>query len=218
MQIPSDLESKINEAISHYPVSKRSASLPLLHLWQEHFGYISDEAINWIAAKLELQPINILELVTFYPMFRRHPAGSKHIRVCRTLSCGMAGSYELREEIAKTAGIDLEKWKEENAHHANPGHGNPIAISADGKTSIEFVECLASCGSAPVAMVNDGFFENVTMEKIPQLLNEPAIPASKGKDKPIHPKERRLVFKNVDRDGWTNDIECYLKDGGYEDL
>lgn len=218
MEIPSELESKINEAISHYPISKRSASLPLLHLWQEHFGYISDESIKWIANKLELQPINILELVTFYPMFRRIPAGSKHIRVCRTLSCKMAGSYELREQIAKAAGIDLEKWKAENAHHANPGHGNPIAVSADGKTSLEFVECLASCGSAPVAMVNDGFFENVTPEKIPHILNEPAVSAAQGKVRPAHPKERRLVFKNIDREGWTNDIECYLRDGGYEDL
>src|SRR4051812_22864306 len=101
MNIPSELLAKIDEAISHYPVSKRSASLPLLHLWQEHFGYISQEAITWIAEKLELQPINILELVTFYPMFRQHPAGKRHIRVCRTLSCALAGSHELKNEIAK---------------------------------------------------------------------------------------------------------------------
>src|ERR1043165_5521802 len=93
MNVPSELLAKIDEAISHYPVSKRSASLPLLHLWQEHFGFISDEAITWIAAKLELQPINVLELVTFYPMFRRQPAGRKHIRLCRTLSCALNGAY-----------------------------------------------------------------------------------------------------------------------------
>src|ERR1700755_802228 len=100
MNVPPDLLAKTNEAITHYPVSKRSASLPLLHLWQEHFGFVSDEAIAWIAEKLGLQPINILELVTFYPMFRRVPAGTRHIRVCRTLSCSMAGSYELRDKIA----------------------------------------------------------------------------------------------------------------------
>src|SRR6201996_9732198 len=107
MNVPPDLLAKIEEAITHYPVSKRSASLPLLHLWQEHFGFISDEAISWIAQKLELQPINVLELVTFYPMFRREPAGKRHIRVCRTLSCAMAGSYDLRDRIAEAAGIDL---------------------------------------------------------------------------------------------------------------
>ena len=60
MQIPAELEAKIEEVITHYPISKRSASLPLLHLIQEHFGFISDEAIGWVAKKLELQPINIL--------------------------------------------------------------------------------------------------------------------------------------------------------------
>lgn len=90
MNIPADLLAKIDEAITHYPASKRSASLPLLHLWQEHFGYVSDEASAWIAAKLGLQPINVLELVTFYPMFRRQPAGATHIRICRTLSCALA--------------------------------------------------------------------------------------------------------------------------------
>src|SRR6188768_3327382 len=113
MNIPQELLAKIDEAITHYPVSNRSASLPLLHLWQEHFGFIPDEAVTWIAQKLGLQPINILELVTFYPMFRRQPAGRRHIRVCRTLSCQMAGSYELRDAVAKAANIDIARWKAE---------------------------------------------------------------------------------------------------------
>ena len=80
----------MHDAIARYPQDRlRSAALPLLHLWQEHFGFVSDEAITWIATKLELAPINVLELVTFYPMFRRVPAGKRHIRVCRTLSCAM---------------------------------------------------------------------------------------------------------------------------------
>src|SRR5579862_5117675 len=110
MTLPPELLTKIDEAVSHYPVSKRSASLPLLHLWQEHFGFISDEAVTWIAERLGLTPINVLELVTFYPMFRRHPIGKRHIRVCRTLSCAMAGGYELRDAIAKAANIDIQKW------------------------------------------------------------------------------------------------------------
>ena len=98
MEVPTDLLAKIDEAITHYPVSKRSASLPLLHLWQEHFGFISDEAVAWIAQKLELSPINVLELVTFYPMFRRHPAGRRHIRVCRTLSCCLLYTSDAADE------------------------------------------------------------------------------------------------------------------------
>ena len=214
MTIPAELIAQIDEAISHYPVSKRSASLPLLHLWQEHFGFISDEAIAWIAAKLELAPINVLELVTFYPMFRRVPAGKRHVRVCRTLSCALAGSYALKEEIAKAAGIDLEKW----AHEQHGGHGNPVAVSADGKYSIEFVECLASCGSAPVAMVDDLFKENVALKDAEKLLKAKTSHATTPKVLAPHPREKRIVFKNIDREGWTNDIDCYVKDGGYNVL
>lgn len=228
MTIPAELSSKIDEAISHYPVSKRSASLPLLHLWQEHFGFISDEAITWIAQKLELQPINVLELVTFYPMFRRVPAGQRHIRVCRTLSCAMAGSYALKAEIAKAAGIDLAAWAA--GHHApnhgdpehstahpvhNAGHGNPVAVSADGRFSIEFVECLASCGSAPVAMVDDLFKENVQLSDAASLLQLQKSDATTPVVRPPHPREKRIVFKNIDREGWKNDIGSYLQDGGY---
>src|SRR5215210_3370533 len=89
--VPRELEAECDELISHYPV-KRSASLMLLHALQEHFGYIQKEAMEWIAAKLELQPINIYELVTFYPMFRQNPAGKYQFKVCRTLSCALAGS------------------------------------------------------------------------------------------------------------------------------
>ena len=224
MEIPADLLAKMDEAISHYPVSKRSASLPLLHLWQEHFGFVSDAAVSWIAAKLELQPINVLELVTFYPMFRRQPAGATHIRICRTLSCALGGAYELRERVAKAAGIDLAAFLEgqnkttDHGHPHNPGHGNPIAISPDGKFSMEFVECLASCGSAPVAMVNDNFKENISLEKAADLLGVTKSDATLPKVLPPHPREKRVVFKNIDVAGYTPDIECYLKSGGYAEL
>ena len=216
--------AKIDEAITHYPASKRSATLPLLHLWQEHFGFISDEAITWIAAKLSLEPINVLELVTFYPMFRRQPAGATHIRICRTLSCALGGAYELRERVAKAAGIDLAAFLEgqkktiDHGHPHNPGHGNPIAISPDGKFSMEFVECLASCGSAPVAMVNDNFKENISLDKAAELLGVTKSDATLPKVLPPHPKEKRIVFKNIDVAGYTPDIECYIRNGGYAEL
>src|SRR5437763_13810808 len=96
----------MDEAIARYPREhQRSASLPLLHLWQEHFGFISEEAVTWIAARLGLEPINILELVTFYPMLREKRAGKTHIRVCRTLSCAMAGSYQVMENFCAATGI-----------------------------------------------------------------------------------------------------------------
>jgi NADH-quinone oxidoreductase subunit E len=162
MEIPAELESRIDEVITHYPVSKRSATLPLLHLFQEHFGSIEDQAIEWIARKLELEPINVLELVTFYPMFRREPLGKHHIRVCRTLSCAMVGGYQLLDTFCKQANIVRE----------HNGHGDHLLKSADGKYSIEFVECLASCGFGPVCMIDDDFFEAVAQEEVPQLLEK----------------------------------------------
>ena len=162
MEMPAELESRIDEVITHYPVSKRSATLPLLHLIQEYFGFIEDQAIEWIARKLELEPINVLELVTFYPMFRREPLGKHHIRVCRTLSCAMAGGYQLLDTFCKHANIVRE----------HSGHGDHLLKSADGKYSIEFVECLASCGFGPVCMIDDDFFEAVAQEEVPQLLEK----------------------------------------------
>ncbi len=149
--IPSELEAKIDEAITHYPVSKRSAVLPLLHLIQEHFGFLGAGTEDWVARKLELQPIHVYEVITFYPMFRRKPAGRHHIRVCRTLSCALGGGFQLMENVCALAKID----------RSHVSHHEPIALSADGKYSVEFVECLAACGTAPVCMVNDDFYENV---------------------------------------------------------
>src|SRR3954463_10957205 len=154
----------MDDAIARYPSGrKRSAAMPLLHLWQGEFGFISDEGVRWIAAKLKLQPINILELVTFYPMFRQAPAGKTHIRVCRTLSCAMAGSYQVMERACAAAGI--ARQHDENGMHT------PISVSKDGKYSIEFVECLASCGTAPVCMVQDELIENVQPHDAALVLN-----------------------------------------------
>ncbi|MDF1850435.1 MAG: NAD(P)H-dependent oxidoreductase subunit E [Verrucomicrobiales bacterium] len=150
-KVPTELEKEIDERVTHYPVSKRSAVLPVLHALQHHFGFIEEEAIEWTAAKLDLEPIKVLEVVTFYPGFRQSAPGKYHIRVCRTLSCAMAGSYELMEEICEKADID----------RSGVTHHDPIAVSKDGKFSIEFAECLASCGTGPVCLVGDDFHEEV---------------------------------------------------------
>ena len=104
--LSAEFVAEADELVSHYPVSKRSASLPLLHLWQNHFGFIDESGIEWIAARLELNPINIIELVTFYPWFRREQAGKTIIRVCRTLACALAGSYEVKEKFCQAVGLD----------------------------------------------------------------------------------------------------------------
>ncbi len=156
--VTASFEAEIDELISHYPVNKRSASLMLLHATQEEFGYISKEAIEWIAKKLELQPINVYELVTFYPMFRQEPAGKYVLKVCRTLSCALGGSHKLHDHLCTKFGMDPHK------------HG--LQTSKDGKFSVEFVECLASCGTAPVMMCNDDFYEGVSNDKAEEILKK----------------------------------------------
>ena len=150
MKLKPETLSRIDEVITHYPV-KRSAVLPLLHLIQEDVGWISPEATEWVAAKLSLQPINVLEVVTFYPMFRQKPIGRRHIKVCRTLSCALLGGYTTCEAFEK---------------EFNTQRGE---ISPDGEVTVEFVECLASCGTAPVVMIDDELHEKVDVAKARQL-------------------------------------------------
>jgi NADH-quinone oxidoreductase subunit E len=153
--VPADLAKELDELLTHYP-QKRSASLMFLHAVQEHFGHISREAMEWVAQKLELQPINIYELVTFYPMFRQERQGKNQIKICRTLSCALGGAYKLHEFYCKELGLD--------------SHAHGPQTTRDGKFTVEFVECLASCGTAPVMMCNDTFHEGVTEEKASELL------------------------------------------------
>jgi NADH-quinone oxidoreductase subunit E len=153
--LPAPLAAEIDEVITHYP-KKRSASLMLLHAVQEHFGYISRQAVEWIATKLELQPINIYELVTFYPMFHQKPTGTHHLRVCRTLSCALGGSYKLHAHLCKKLGLDA--------------HAHGAQTTEDGEYTVEFVECLASCGTAPVMMCDDKFYEGVSEAKADEIL------------------------------------------------
>jgi NADH-quinone oxidoreductase subunit E len=154
-KIPAALEAEIDEIITHYP-KKRSATLMLLHAVQEQFGYISRQAVEWIAVKLELQPINVYELVTFYPMFSQKGVGKYHIRVCRTLSCALGGAYALHEHFCRKLGLDP--------------HAHGLQTTKDGAFTVEFVECLASCGTAPVMMCNDAFYEGVTQAKADEIL------------------------------------------------
>ena len=153
--VPGELAVEIDELITHYP-QKRSASLMLLHAVQERFGFISRQAVEWIAGKLDLQPINIYELVTFYPMFHQKPVGKYQLKVCRTLSCALGGSYRLHEHFCKKLGLDA--------------HAHGPQTSKDGKYTVEFVECLASCGTAPVMMCNDAFHEGVSEKRADEIL------------------------------------------------
>ncbi|MGF1448165.1 MAG: NAD(P)H-dependent oxidoreductase subunit E [Opitutales bacterium] len=136
----------IDQLIPRYP-QKRSALLMVLYAVQEEMGYVPEESHAWIAEKLEIEPIQVYEVVTFYPMFLREPPAKRQIRVCRTLSCALAGCYKTREILEKELGIDPE-----------------TARSADGAFQIEFAECLANCHIAPVVQVDETDHAKVTPE------------------------------------------------------
>jgi len=146
MDLTKETLEKIEKLVPRYP-TKRSAVLPLLHLVQEEKGHISNETIEWIAQKLELEPINVYELISFYPMLRDKPIGKKHVKVCRTLSCALKGSYKLCKKLEKELNCEVGKTSE------------------DGNFTLEFVECIASCGTAPVVQVNEELHEGVIPDK-----------------------------------------------------
>ncbi len=145
--------SYIEKVIPRYP-QKRSAIMMILHAIQKQKGYLSLEAQKWVAEKLELQPIQVREVVTFYPFYREHPIGKRHIRVCRTLSCALNGSYKICDQFKKEFDTELDQ------------------ISPDGRVTVEFAECLASCGTAPVAMVDDKLYENLNEEQVEAICEQ----------------------------------------------
>jgi len=153
MNLKKETLQKIDEVIPRYP-EKRSAVLPLLHLVQEDQGFVSRDATEWIAEKLGLKPINVWELVRFYPMLRDKPVGKKVVRVCRTLSCALQGSYKTCKTLRDAFDCKLD--------------GN----SPDGAVTVEFAECLASCHTAPVVMVDDDLHEHVDEEKAKKIAGE----------------------------------------------
>jgi len=152
-ELSADTRGQIDRLVPRYP-EKRSAALPLLHLVQEEKGYISDQAMEWIAERLELQPIHIYELVTFYPMLRREPIGRRHVKVCRTLSCALNGAFPTCEAFQKAFQCGLNE------------------VSPDGEVTIEFVECIASCGTAPVVQIDETLHEGVTVERARELAEQ----------------------------------------------
>jgi NADH-quinone oxidoreductase subunit E len=153
------LEAEVAELISHYPEGKqRAASLMVLHAIQESYGWIPQESVVWAAKKLSLSPINIYEIATFYPMLQRAPVGKHHLKVCRTLSCALGGSGELHKHFCSRLGLD--------------SHAHGPQTTKDGKYTVEFVECLASCGTAPVMMCNEDFYEGVSHAKADEILGK----------------------------------------------
>jgi NADH-quinone oxidoreductase subunit E len=150
MNLKPETIAEIDKVIPQYP-QKRSALLPALHAVQADQGYISDEAMDWIAGKLGIQPVNVLEVVTFYPYFRRQPFGKHNVRVCRTLSCALNRSYDILEVFKQEFGCE-------------PGEN-----SADGLVTYDFCECLASCATGPNVLVDETLYQHVDAAKAREI-------------------------------------------------
>ncbi len=150
MNLKAETIAEIERVIPLYP-QKRSALMPLIHAVQADLGYVSDEAMDWIAAKLGIEPVNVLEVVTFYPYFRRKPFGKHHIRVCRTLSCALNGSFNI-----------LDVFREEFGCEAGEN-------GLDDLVTFEFGECLAACHNGPVVLVDEVLHEKVDEAKAREI-------------------------------------------------
>jgi NADH-quinone oxidoreductase subunit E len=142
---------KFAEIVGRYP-KKEGAMLPVLYLAQEEFGYLSPAAIDYVAGLMGVSSARVYGVVTFYTMLYMKPVGRYHVQVCRTLPCALMGSEKITGRLQERLGIGLGE------------------TTADGKFTLSEVECLASCGTAPMMQVNGDYYENLTEEKIAQIL------------------------------------------------
>ena len=145
--------AEFERLLTRYP-DRKAVILPVLHLAQKEFGYISDEAIVYIAGLVATSPAEIEGVATFYTMYNRKPVGKYHVQICRNISCSLLGAEHLIEHVSKKLGI------------------RPGETTLDGKFTLAKVECLGSCGTAPVMQVNDEYHENLTVESIDRILDQ----------------------------------------------
>ena len=146
----------VQEILNQYPKEKsKSALLPLLHLAQAEFdGWLSAPVMDYVASILKIQPIEVYEVASFYSMYNLKPTGKYLIEVCQTSSCWMCGSE------------DIVRYLESKLHVET---GQP---TQDGMFQIKTVECLGSCGTAPMFQIGDKYYENLTLEKVDMILDD----------------------------------------------
>lgn len=148
--------AKVREIIDRYPEGKqKSALIPVLHLAQAEFeGWLSPETMDYVASLLNILPIEVYEVATFYSMFSLKPVGKCLLEICRTGPCCLRGAEEIIDYLENKLGIKV-------------GETTP-----DGMFTLKAVECLASCGTAPMMQVGEYYHENLTPEKLDELLEE----------------------------------------------
>jgi NADH-quinone oxidoreductase subunit E len=146
----------VQKMIKRYPEGKhKSALIPILHVAQSEFeGWLSVEVMDYVASILKLQPVEVYEVASFYSMFNLKPVGKCHLEICRTSSCWLRGAEELIDHLEKKLNIKV-------------GETTP-----DGMFTLKTVECLGSCGTAPMMQVGPDFYEDLTLEKTDALLDQ----------------------------------------------
>jgi NADH-quinone oxidoreductase subunit E len=145
-------ERELAEILSRYP-NKMAACIPVLHLCQNaNDNWVSPEVIQFVSERLELSSAHVKGVVTFYTLFNQHPPGKHQIWVCRTLSCALRGSDEILSHCQKRLGVGIGE------------------TTADGRFTLRTAECLASCGTAPMMQVDKTYYENLTPEKVDEIL------------------------------------------------
>ena len=152
---PPEVLEEIDAHIAKYPPErKRSALIPLLLLVvQRERGYIDNAGVNFLARKLEIEVTDVWETVTFYSMFNLRPIGKHHIQICKTLSCRVMGEPEITEHICNKLGVHVGE------------------TTADEKFTVSLVECLGSCGTAPMMQIGFDYHEDLTTEKVDKILD-----------------------------------------------
>ena len=153
MRFSDQLEGQFEQLLARYPV-RRSALIPMLLWAQDEMGSLSLEVITEIAARLELSELQLEEVISYYSMLRRQPAGKYHVQVCTNISCMLRGAYRLYEHAQRKLGL---KHKQ---------------TSADGVFSLEEVECMGACSWAPALQVNYDFHHEMTPEKFDELMEK----------------------------------------------
>ena len=148
-----DRERELNEILSRYP-TKKAATIPALHLMQDQEGWISEEMMIWLAHRLDVSPAHIKGVVTFYSLFNQEPVGKHQVWICRTLPCALRGAGDVLKQCEKKLGI-----------HAGE-------TTKDRKVTLRTAECLASCGTAPMMQVDKEYFENLTTERVDEILTK----------------------------------------------
>jgi NADH-quinone oxidoreductase E subunit len=152
-RLPDAIREKLAELRPRYPTAE-ALLLPALHMAQRHWGgWLPDEAIAAVAAELELPASKVYGVVTFYDLYHQHPVGRHRVRVCTNLSCQLRGAEEILEAIKHELG----------------GVGEDT-VTADGRCSYVQFECLGSCDTAPMMMVDDTYHENLTPERAREIV------------------------------------------------